>query len=220
MPKRSCSWTSAIAACLLAAAAPARAQTSVELGPVFGYYRPLGRFEPASVYSTSLPGDPSELAGVSWGGAAQVRFGGRLGAEVQVSVANSIIPGGNTPAGPGKGVRAAVAAALAQGQYDVSPMPARFHVWLGAGPALVRHGGSAYAPYGSPVSAAGAASVGVSARVASRAEVALGVTTLLYPFDLAMPAALQRNPGSLEHGFQTDAMVHLGVRWGGQREGR
>jgi hypothetical protein len=46
-----------------------------------------------------------------------------------------------------------------------------------------------------------------------------GATTLLYPFDVKMPPNVstpngQGNDGSLQHGFQTDALFHLGVRWG------
>ena len=195
-------------------ATPLRAQTTVDVGPLFGYYRPLGRFDPASVYSTSLPTNPSDLRAFTWGGAAHLSFGRRLGAEGQLSVANSTIAGGNTPAGPRGPTEAQVVVVTLQGQYDVSPTPEKYRVWLSAGPGLVRHGGDAYAPHGSPVSVGSALGVGITLPITLRLRIAADATTLLYPFDVKMPPELQGNPGSLQHGVQTDALIRLGVRWG------
>ena len=51
----------------LAAPAPALGQVRGSVGPLVGYYRPIGHIDTASVYSTSLPTDPSQLRGVAWG---------------------------------------------------------------------------------------------------------------------------------------------------------
>ena len=195
-------------------AAPVCAQTTVAMGLVFGYYLPLGHFDPASVYSTSLPIRPSELRAFTWGGTAQISFGGRLGVEGRLSVANSTVPGGITPAGPLGPTGAQEVVATVQGQYDVSPSPENYRVWLSAGPGLIRHGGDAYARYGSPLSLGGAFGVGITLPIMSRLQIAADATTLLYPFDVKMPRDLQGNPGSLQHGAQTDALIHLGARWG------
>ncbi len=199
---------------VVAVAAPLRAQTTVNVGPSFGYYRPFGHFDPASVYSTSLPTTPSDLRGFAWGGAAQITFGQRLGAEAKVSVANSTIHGGNTPAGPRGPTSAHVVAVTLQAQYEVSPTPETYRVWLSAGPGLIRHGGDAYAPYGSPTSVSGALGVGISLPIGFHLQIAADATTLLYSFDVKMPPELQGNPGSLQHGTQADALVHVDVRWG------
>lgn len=198
---------------ILAVAAPTHAQTTVSIGPSFGYYRPLGSFDPASVYSTSLPQTPSELRGFATGGVAQVTFGRRLGVEAKFSVANSTIREVITPAGPRGPTGARVVAATLLGQYEVSPTPERYRLWLSAGPGVVRHGGDAYSRYGSPTSMAGAFGAGLRLPMPMHFQLAADATTLLYPFDVQMPAFLQSNPGSLEHGRQVDALVHLGVRW-------
>jgi hypothetical protein len=197
----------------LGLAAPSYAQTTIDVGPLFGYYEPLGHFDPASVYSTSLPSTPRELRGFAWGGAAHVSFGRRLGAEGRVSVANSTLPVVITPGGPREPIRAQEVVWTLQGQYDLSPAPEKYRVWLSAGPGLVRHGGDAYARYGSPVSVGGALGLGVAVPVASRVRIVADVTTLLYSLDVAMPPEWQANPGSLQHGSQRDALIQLGARW-------
>ena len=193
--------------------APFRAQTSLDVGPLAGYYRPLGHFAPASVYSTSLPSSPGDLSGGAWGGTAHLVFGRRLGVAAQAAVAKSTIPSVVTPEGPSHPTGAQVLVASAQAQYDVSPDPRRYRIWLGAGPAVVRHGGDAYHAYGSPTSAAGALGVGLTAPIGAHLRLAAGATTRLYSLTVKMPPELRGNPGSLEHGFQTDALLHLGVAW-------
>jgi hypothetical protein len=41
----------------------------------------------------------------------------------------------------------------------------------------------------------------------------VGVSTLVYMFDLPMPPELRLNPGSLEHGRQVDLFAHFGLSW-------
>lgn len=193
--------------------APLRAQTSLDVGPLAGYYRPLGNFTPASVYSTSLPSRPGDLSGGAWGGTAQLAFRGRLGVEAQAAVARSTIPSVITPEGSSHPTGAQVLVVSSQVEYDVSPDPRRYRIWVGAGPAVVRHGGDAYNAYGAPTSAAGALGIGVTAPIGAHVRLAAGATTLLYSLTVKMPPELRGNPGSLEHGFQTDALLHLGIRW-------
>lgn len=195
-------------------AAPALAQVRGEIGPLVGFYRPFGHFDPTSVYSTSLPTDPSQLRGVAWGAEGQLSTGGRFGLAGQFAVASSTLPPVITPAGPSKATNARVTIATLQARYDVSPVRERVSVWLSAGPALVQHGGYAYRTYGSPRSVGAAAGVGIAVPIASMLRVFAGATALRYSFDVPMPAELRSNPGSLQHGPQTDAVVNLGVRWG------
>jgi hypothetical protein len=195
-------------------AAPALGQISADVGPLVGYYRPLGHFDPTSVYATSLPSNPSQLRGVAWGAEGQLSFGARLGLEGRFAVANSTLPAVNTPAGIGGGKNARVSVATLQARYDVSPAPERVGVWLSAGPAFIQHGGDAYRTYGSPRSVGGAAGVGIALPVTSTLHIIAGATAVRYSFDVPMPADMRLNPGSLQHGMQTDAVIHLGVRWG------
>lgn len=196
-------------------AAPAMGQVTGSIGPLVGYYRPFGHFDPASVYSTSLPQEPSDLSGVAWGAEGQLSFGGRLGLEGQLASASSTIPEVITPGGPSGPTNARVTIATLQARYDASPSREKAGVWLSAGPALIEHGGDAYRRYGSPRSVGVAAGIGIAVPITSTLRVVAGVTALRYSFDVPMPAELRYNPGSMEHGTQTDAIFHLGLRWGG-----
>lgn len=144
---------------LLGVPVPTQAQVMTAVGLFGGYYRPFGHFDPASVYSTALPVEPRDLRGFLGGGAVHLSLGRRLGIEAQMAVAFSTIPAVVAPGGPRGPTNANVEVATLEGEYDVSPTPHRYRVWLNAGPAFVRHGGDAYARYGSPTSVGAAAGV-------------------------------------------------------------
>ena len=217
MRARITSWILSPLTGILAVAAPTHAQTTVSVGPSFGYYRPLGSFDlaKASVFSTALPETPSELRGFATGGVAQVTFGRRLGVEARLSVANSSVREVNTPAGPMGPTGARVVAASLLGQYEVSPTLESYRLWLSAGPGVVRHGGDAYARYGSPTSIAGAFGVGLRLPLPMHFRFAADATTLVYPFDVEVPTIIMdwSNPYTLQRGRQVDALVHLGLQW-------
>ena len=212
MRKPQCASVVCLSACLLGAPRALSAQVTIGLGPFMGYYRPFGHFEPASVYSTQLASDPSQLRGRAWGATGQLTLR-RLGLEAVVSTTRSMLPGAYTPGGYAPPTPARVTAAAVVGQYDLSPSPARYHLWVGAGPALVQYGEGGYARYGSPRSWGGAVGLGVTAPLWPRLELAAAATGFAYTFDLPMPAELRPNPGSLQHGAQRDALIHLGLRW-------
>src|SRR4051812_19615412 len=58
----------ASAAFTLAAARPALAQVSVEIGATVGYYSPMGSFKREYLQSMDLPRSPSDLDGTALGG--------------------------------------------------------------------------------------------------------------------------------------------------------
>lgn len=200
-------------AAMLTHAPAANAQLTASLGFFAGVYHPFGHFDPASVYSTALPGQPSDLKGTAWGGTAHLGFGGRYGVAAQVAAANSQVGGGNTPEGVERPTGASVLLATVLAQYDVSPNPRAFGIWLSAGPALIRHGGDAYRPYGSPTSYGAAFGTTVAVPLGAHLQLNADVTGLFYTFDVPMPPDLRANPGRLEHGSQRDALVHLGIAW-------
>lgn len=189
------------------------AQLSLAVGPVTGYYHPYGHFDPASVYSTQLASDPSQLAGSALGASAQLRFTRRAAIEATVSTTRSTIPGGNTPGGPVPPTPARVTVATLVAQYDLSPRPSRVRLWLGAGPALVRHSDGGYSRYGTPTSLGGAASIAAAVPLRSRVELAANVSGVAYTLDVPMPRDLALNPGSLQHGAQRDLVMSIALRW-------
>lgn len=77
----------------------------------------------------------------------------------------------------------------------------------------MRHGGNAYAAHGSPSDIAGAFSAGSSIPVVGPVRATASVSGLMYDFEIEMPGTLRGNPGSLQRGFQTDMLLHLGATW-------
>ena len=210
-------WISTAFASLLVFAAPLRAQSSIELAPFVGYYRPMGSFAPASVYSTSLPSKPSDLSGVAWGVEARSWISERLGVQLQAAVANSTMPEVATPGFSRGGPSSAqVLIVTAQALYDLSPSPEGFRrVWLSAGPALIRYGGDAYSQSGAgaQLSVGAALGAGLNIPIGARLSATAGVQVLLYQLDIGFPTSLSGNPGSFESGFQDDLLLHLGLAW-------
>lgn len=191
------------------------AQTSLGVGPVVGYYRPLGRFEQAPVNARPLPAQPQGLSSLAFGGEMNAWFNGWLGASIEASVApihTAALPpppgGTGTPA-----MDARVETVVAQALVSL-PRSLHEHLWMSAGLGVVRHGGETYASYGSPTQAAGAIGVGASADVNEHVTLTGGVTLLGYMLDVPMPAALRQTySGSIERGRQIDATFRVGARW-------
>lgn len=203
------------AAAVIAFAGPLTAQARVELGPVIAYYRPLAHFESSSVYPGQLPRTPQALSGTAWGGQARVWVGRHFGVGAEASVASSKVSGGVTPSGYVEPpTPASVLIVSTRLLYDVSSTPRIYRAWLGAGPGLVRHGGDAYTPFGSPVEVAAALGAGASVRLIAGLRASAGVRMLLYPFNVSVPYGSGFEPGSLEHGFQTDMLLQVGAVWG------
>jgi hypothetical protein len=133
---------------------PAAAQSRWELGPLVAAYIPTGSFQPAPYYSTALPSDPGDMAGVAWGARGKLWFTPRLGLQIQAAVSSTNVGGGPSPAGLLRPTPVRVLALTAQGLYDLHLSPSS-RVWISAGGGLIQHGGAAYEPYGSPTNAAG-----------------------------------------------------------------
>jgi|SRR5882762_719929 len=197
-----------IAILALAICVPSRvvSQTRVEGGLLVGLYSPAGTFQPAPYYSTALPNAPSALTGAAMGGQGRIWFSRRLGLQVQVAWASSRVGGGSTPAGTAPSTPASVLTSSVQALFALSHSSQRIQLWLSAGPGLVRHGGEAYARYGSPVQLATTLGFGSAIAMGSHLGVNLGATTFLYNIDVADSAGT-----SLEHGFQVDPLFHLGL---------
>ncbi|HEY4101198.1 MAG TPA: hypothetical protein VGM20_10005 [Gemmatimonadales bacterium] len=198
---------------LVALAQSLHAQVSVTLAPTIGYYRPLGHFDAASVYATDLPLTPQGLSGTAIGGAAKAWFGHRFGAEIMASVARSTVPSIFSPEGPTPTTPAQVEMIVAQGMVTVAGNRSGNHLWVSAGPALIRHGGDAYSRYGSSAQPAGAVGAGAQLNVSRHLLATLDLSALMYTFDLPLPQSLRLNPGQLQHGNQTDALIQFGFGW-------
>jgi len=202
-----------IAAWWAVTAEPAGGQVQIELGPMLGHYRPVGHFDEASVYSTSLPSKPAELAGTALGGEVRVWVNERFGLQIQAGVASSTIGPVMAPGGPRGPTPAQVLTVAVQGLYRPTLILGSISAWLGAGCGLVRHGGEAYERHGSPTDLAGVVGVGGTVPVIGRLRATAGLTGILYPFKVPMPPRLRGNPGPLQHGLRKDLLLHVGLNW-------
>jgi hypothetical protein len=188
------------------------AQTSVSVGPYIGYYRPLGHFEPASVFSTSLPQEPKDLAGAAIGVDADAWFGEHLGASLEAGVTRSTVGSVDTPEGPRGPTSAHVESVVAQVLIGL-PRALGSRSWIGGGLGLVRHAGDAYAGLSSLSQGTGVIGAGTRVDLSRRVSLSAGVTALWYMLNVPMPPLLRDNPGSLERGRQFDVTVRVGASW-------
>lgn len=214
-----------IIACSLLVSSPASAQTTIEAGPLFGFYRPTGRFEAATAttpaYATALPVRPAELSGPAWGAEARIWVGARIGVQLQATAASSTISDvTRAAAGTRELTSARVSTVTAQALYNVSPTPNRYRLWLSAGGGVVRHEGTAYSDYGSPIDFAGVFGAGATVPIKGGLRATAGASASLYPFDVRVPADPALDAGTLQHGFQRDFLLHLGLSWSGPAAGK
>jgi hypothetical protein len=191
---------------------PCAGQVFIDVGPLIGYYRPTGRFDAQSIYSTALPNSPEALAGRAWGGEATAHFHGRFGLRAEGAISSTAVGAVTTPGGPRGPTSSSIEVGSLQAQYSfVADRDRRF--WIGAGPGFVHRGGDAYADAGSPTQLAAAAGLGGDAAVAKHLRIAAGMSALMYTLNIPLPANLALNPGKLESGQQTDLLFHAGLVW-------
>lgn len=86
---------------------------------------------------------------------------------------------------------------------EISVAGSRF--WLGAGGGAIKHSGSAYDVYGSPMNAAAALGIGSNVSLSHGLSAAIGVSSLLYRWSIS------DNNGVYQRGFQTDFLAHAGL---------
>jgi len=195
---------------LAAISSPCRAQHDIEIGPFAGYYRPLGRFDQASVFSTALPATPQDLAGLIVGIDGRVWLSRRFGVELEGALSGGSVgpyfnPGFGTENITSYDVQMLAVQVLAQASAGGR------RLWIGGGPGVVRHAGNAYSPYGSPADLAGVASAGGETDVGRFLAISVGVSALAYNFDLRTPSFIVN--ARMEHGRMIDAAVRVGLMW-------
>jgi hypothetical protein len=183
------------------------AQMQVEVGATIGYYSPMGSFQPVSIYSADLPRSPSSLSGTALGGEIRLWFVPRVGVEVAGSTTASSVGGGSTPNGYRPSVPARVDAGTAQLLFRVTGDANRTRVWIGAGTAVIRHGGVAYEVFGKPVSYGSVVGLGSAFRITGRLNANVGLSSMIYNIDFRGSTF---NPVE-ERGTQVDMMLRTGV---------
>jgi hypothetical protein len=201
----------AVAISSVALASAAVAQVKVELGATIGRYAPMGSFQPASVYSTALPSDPGQLAGLALGGQLRVWVAPRIGFELAAVTTSTSTGGSFTPNGAHPGSTARVSMGTAELLFRLTSDASRARVWLGAGGGAVQHGGSAYAEFGNPVNYGGVLGVGSAIRIVGGLSADAGVSWMIY--NLNIRGSALNNPGLMERGTQADMLLRTGLSY-------
>jgi len=191
--------------CALAFPAAASAQGAVEIGSFFALYAPAGSYDHAAAYfRVGTPDHPSENRGAAWGGEARFWMNHALGFQVQGLASSANHPTVYTPDGAfASSTR--VTSVTAQAVYRLSPTFTNSSFWFSAGGGMIRHSGSAYAPYGSPTHPVGALGVGSTISISHGLKANVGLTSLFYRWNLS------DSNGLYQRGFETDALAHAGL---------
>jgi hypothetical protein len=191
--------------CALAFPATASAQSGVEIGPLFALYAPAGSYHhEAGYFRVGTPEHPNENRGSALGAEARFWFNPGLGLQLQGVTSSADHPTVYTPTGAFAS-STQVTSITAQAVYRPWPAFDRTRFWLSAGGGVIRHSGSAYAPYGSPTRPAGAFGIGSTFRLSRGLSAGIGITSLLYRWELS------DNTGIYQRGFEKDVLAHAGL---------
>ena len=182
----------------------AEAQHSVDVEPIVGLYAPGGSYDhSASYFRVGTPERPRDNAGTAYGANARLWFMRDFGLQLQGVTSTADHPTVITPGGPFAS-SSRVTALTAQLLYSPH-LPARARVWIGAGGGRIKHGGSAYAAYGSPSRAVIASGAGGSLRIWRELSATAGIDGLFYDWKLS------DSNGTYQSGTETDVVAHLGL---------
>jgi hypothetical protein len=213
------SWLLPAVVLWLVSPATASGQVRFEVGPVLGFYAPVGSFATPDFYSTALPIKPSDLSGLAYGGEGRLWLTPRFGFQVQGAVASSRFGGGMAvPSGyVTSPVDAQVVTVTAQVLYR--PAPWRSSLSLSAGYGVVHYGGDAYAGMQGLTSLAAVLGLGIDVPLGRRLTATLGVTSLLYSLNVRDPGAGVVG-STVQRGFRIDVLPHVTLAWGSARMDR
>lgn len=183
----------------------AQAQRSLEVEPIVGVYRPHGSYEhTAQYFRVGTPESPRDNAGTVYGANARFWLTHDFGVQLQGVEAKADHPAGFTPAGGAFATSTRITVLTAQLLYRPD-LPTRGQLWLSAGGGAIKHGGTAYAPYGSPSQATLALGAGAALPIWRSFSIAAGIDGLLYEWRLTDGDALYQS------GAQSDLVAHLGL---------
>lgn len=192
--------------CALVIPSAARAQGSVEIGSLFAFYAPAGSYHhPAGYFRAGTPQRPSDNGGPAWGVEGRLWVNRRLGVQLQGVTSSADHGTFYTPGGGAIASSTRVTSVTAQAVYLLSPASTARRFWLSAGGGMIRHSGSSYVVYGSLNDPVGALGLGSSIPLWHGLAANLGVSSLLYHWDL------RDENGLYQRGFQTDVLAHAGL---------
>lgn len=186
------------------------AQASVEVGPLVGYYAPVGSFGTGTSSSTAMPNNPIDLAGLARGADLRVWFNRRFGLEIEGEVATSRFGGGLFTPGDFVTTPKEAQVVTTSVQALVRPAPG-VPLSCSVGVGVVHRGGTAYQGFAGQgylglTSVGGTLGLGYDVRFGRFFKATAGLDALLYPLDVH-DSLDQR----YETGFQTDLLATLSI---------
>ncbi|MFL5560654.1 MAG: hypothetical protein ACJ79K_04180 [Gemmatimonadaceae bacterium] len=181
------------------------AQRSIDIEPIVGLYAPVGSYDhAASYFRVGTPESPRDNAGTAFGANARLWIMRNFGVQLQGVTSTADHQTVATPGGGAYSTSSRVTALTAQLLYSPS-LPARARVWIGAGGGTIKHGGTAYAAYGTPSRAVIALGAGGSIPIWRGLSAGAGIDGLFYNWELSDAA------GTYQGGTETDLVAHLGL---------
>jgi hypothetical protein len=194
------------------------AQTTFEIEPFAGYYRPTANLAAVQETATWLPKTPRDLSGPTYGVEARWWFRNKVGLQLQAGVAYSNIridqvfdlSTGQSPPAPTLGAQVQIASV--QVMSNMAPVNAKYRVWASIGPTVVHRGGESYnfdPTFTKAYDPGAALGLGGDIPIGHRVHVSIGLNSLMYWVHVDDPY----DHHSMERGFQNDLLLHAGLAW-------
>jgi hypothetical protein len=200
-----------VAAATQVAVGAAVAQHRFEFGPIVGYYRPMGSFEPTTVTRVPFPAVPADKSGLALGVRWRAWHDAGHGVEVELLEARSVTDSAFTPIGWLGPHSIRVQTVAARAVFAVASAEP-WRLWLSGGGGMVRHAGRAYSGLKGTIDLAATAGFGTRLRLYGGFYPSAALSLFLYQLDVRGSTRT-----SVQRGVQVDPVLELGVMWGWSR---
>ena len=183
----------------------ARAQIALEVEPVIGKYSPRGSYDhDANYFRVGTPENPRDNAGTAYGVNARLWLTRTVAVQLQGMTSSADHPTVFVPSGGSIATSTRVRALTAQAVFRPA-LPTRAQLWLSAGGGVIRHSGTAYAPYGSPSHRTLALGAGAALPIWRGLSATAGVDDLFYNWKIA------NDLGVYQTGSESDLIARIGL---------
>ena len=183
----------------------ARAQLALDVEPVVGRYSPRGSYDhDANYFRVGTPESPRENAGTAYGANARLWLTRTFALQLQGMTSSTDHPTVYVPSGASIATSTRVRALTAQAVFRPA-LPTRAQLWVSAGGGVVKHSGTAYAPYGSPTHRTLALGAGGALPIWRGLSATAGVDDLFYDWKIA------NGLGVYQTGSESDLVARIGL---------
>jgi hypothetical protein len=185
--------------------AVARAQLALDVEPVMGKYSPRGSYDhDANYFRVGTPESPQENAATAYGVNARLWLTRTFAVQLQGMTSSADHPTVYVPSGGSIATSTRVRTMTAQAVFRPA-LPTRAQLWMSAGGGVIKHSGTAYAPYGSPTHHTLALGAGGALPIWRGLSATAGVDDLFYHWKIA------NDLGVYQTGSESDLVARIGL---------